>query len=237
MDNFFIKDGYQVNEISKNKAISYENKLNSAEHFQNKVYEYAKKIIRQQSFENVLDIGCGIGFKLYKIIHPIKKKLTIVGIDGSKINIMRCREYPFGKWYIDDVEKPELILNKKFDLIIASDIIEHLFNPDHLIQYVKKFSHENTLILISTPERDILRGKNSFGPPTGHHIREWSKKEFAKYLKSRGFEILKHKLINATQLTGLRALISKMRLDFIISFCGIKKCRYRSCQLVLLKLL
>ena len=61
-----------------------------------------------------------------------------------------------------------------------------------MISYIKKYCHENTYIIITTPERDILRGKNCNRSPKNVHVREWNSFEFNKYLKNQGFKILAH---------------------------------------------
>jgi 2-polyprenyl-3-methyl-5-hydroxy-6-metoxy-1,4-benzoquinol methylase len=75
-------------------------------------------------------------------------------------------------------------------VIVAVDVIEHLAEPDHLLNYVKRHATEETLIIISTPDRDLVRGFDNFGPPWNvTHVREWNQKEFKQYFKSHNFAI------------------------------------------------
>jgi hypothetical protein len=41
--------------------------------------------------------------------------------------------------------------NKKFDIIVAGDLIEHLFNPGRFLEGMKPFFHENTELILTTP--------------------------------------------------------------------------------------
>ncbi|GAJ17799.1 unnamed protein product, partial [marine sediment metagenome] len=71
-----------------------------------------------------------------------------------------------------------------------------LGNPDTLLEYIKLHSHPETNIILSTPERDIIQGKNSFGPPANKtHVREWNMAEFHKYISKYGFNTLESFLV------------------------------------------
>ena len=190
MDTYFIKDGYRLNLT----PISYLPTEENAEIYQYDVYLSAKQIIERFHLSSVLDIGCGYGTKLVTVIHPICGDIT--GIDVEVAIKVCTNKYGFGNWYVDNIENPKLGLNKKFDLIIAADVIEHLVNPDALIEYIKRFLHDETFIIISTPERDLVRGKGDLGAPQNPaHVREWNRYEFRKYLEFRGFSVISHFLV------------------------------------------
>jgi SAM-dependent methyltransferase len=195
VDNYYINKAYACNLLKGEPVSIYFDSVKDSSVFQASVYEFAKEAIKENGLRSVLDIGCGLGTKLVEIIYPVCK--DIVGIDTAH-HIRQCqRKYPVGQWLVDDIENPGSSLKKSFDLIISADVIEHLVDPDKLLAYFKRFSNKNTLIIISTPERDRLRN-NSFGPPLNKaHIREWNKLELENYLKSRGFIILEHFLVES----------------------------------------
>ena len=69
---------------------------------------------------------------------------------------------------------------------MASDVIEHIREPNGLLDFMKTL--KCTLYIISTPKRELMNRK---GPPNGgFHVREWTFLEIQLYLQSRGFEIL-----------------------------------------------
>ena len=175
------------------------------------LYKFCKKLIKNLGLKSVLDIGCGSALKLIRIIYPECKE--IYGIDiGLNRNFFR-KTYGLNTLYDDDIESPQLVLDKKFDLIISADVIEHLENPDNLIKYIKKFSHKKTLIVISTPERDIVRGLKAVRTPNKSHIREWNFKEFERYLQSRNLKLLYHTLLNAYRIPIDFKSIKKIKSD------------------------
>lgn len=193
--NYFIKNGYIPNKIISSTNIKkWEGLKLSSKSFYNQYYVYVigKKLIKKLNLSSVLDIGCREANKLMNLIYPVCN--NVYGIDFEDYFIEQCkRKYKTDNFFVDDVENPKLELNKKFDLIICSDIIEHLIDPDKLLHYIRKYSHENSVIIISTPERDLRYGKQCNKPKLKGHIREWNFLEFKNYIEYQGFEILYHK--------------------------------------------
>ena len=138
--------------------------------------------------KSVVDLGCGVATKLMKLFHPICK--YVAGVDQAEA-IDYCRKtYTNGHFLEDDFEDPK-VKHGPYDLVIVADVIEHLSNPDALVRYIKLLSHKNSYIVISTPERDILRGKECTSSEKPEHVREWNSTEFKCYLQSKEFEIIK----------------------------------------------
>ena len=201
MKNYFIKENYKPNRSnSKLNEFYWNDDRISRTHIypQYHVYKFCQKLVKNNEIRLVLDIGCGKGEKLIKLIKPYCGE--VYGIDEERV-INYCKLiYETNNFYAADIQKDEIELDKKFDLIISSDVIEHLIDPDKLISLIKKYSHEDTLIVISTPERDFLRGKDSLKPPNKSHIREWNKKEFTKYLQSRGLKVIYRNVIQTFRI-------------------------------------
>ena len=191
MDNYFIKDGYKCNLQSDGSAHPHEDSENLARIFQVAVYRYAARVAKDHSVKCVLDVGCGYGVKLVKYVYPVCSR--IVGVDQAH-SISWCQQnHAVGEWVEDNIENESPKVKGTFDLIISSDVVEHLPDPDKLLAYIRTHASDKTQIVMSTPERDSMRGKESFGPsPNISHIREWNKDEFSRYISSRGFEIMEH---------------------------------------------
>jgi len=195
--NYFIKIGYKINEINlTNDEVNNTNYWNrkrniAAEVYQYPVYKFLSEYIQKNNSSEVIDIGCGVGRKL-EYVHGRNPNVKIIGIDQED-PIDYCRTaYSFGEWFTDDFEKPCTSKDIRSKLIVCSDVIEHLINPDLLLDYIKSKLAINGTVILSTPERDSLRGVNCNYSPNIHHIREWSFEEFERYLESKGFEIVEH---------------------------------------------
>ena len=189
---YFTKPGYR----SRKKPVPYNDNEEDSLTYQLDVYRYAAGQLTAGSAQSVLDIGCGYGLKLKEFILPLTDQIT--GIDEAHA-ISYCRtHHDFGSWSVVNIEDASTPPSfGTFDIIISSDVIEHLIDPDHLLNLIRKCSTDKTRIILSTPERDLRRGKDSMGPPKNPaHIREWNQKEFAAYLSDRGVEILDHSIMN-----------------------------------------
>jgi len=190
LSDYWIKKGYRSNE----QPTHYDDSLEDSQIYQLDVYKHAAAIATDRKVESVLDIGCGLGTKLVNYIAPLCPNIT--GID-SEYAIAACRErHPSGEWLVLDLEAPNLYLDTLFDLVICADVIEHLINPDHLLNLIKASTHPESRVVLSTPERDLRRGPDDFGPPQNlAHVREWNSEEFLDYLGSKGFQVHDHRIV------------------------------------------
>ena len=185
LDNFCIKKGYR----SRDNPEYFKDTIADVI-YQPHVYHFAGYLAQRFGCEYVIDVGCGTAGKLIKLSPPLK----IIGIDIGD-NITFCRRiYPMHSWIECDLENPE-DLNFSEDLlaravIICADVIEHLRNPLSLLQKLKDFLNYSPVCLLSTPERDLVRGLGDFGPPTNpHHVREWNITELYNLLSLLGFNV------------------------------------------------
>lgn len=145
-NNYYIKEEFIPNVIKLQQTKpfwTYEKYLNSSIYMEYDLYRFCKKLIKKLGLKSVLDIGCGSSLKLIRIIYPECKE--IYGIDIGLNRAFFRKTYGLNTFYDDDIESPQLVLDKKFDLIISADVIEHLENPDNLIKYIKKFSIKKLL--------------------------------------------------------------------------------------------
>ena len=172
---YFIKEDYNC----RNKEI-YFNDTPLTDEYQDDVYKTALEFFNLHGLSGVLDLGCGSGFKLMKYFGDVE---NTIGIDlPATVNWLR-EKYPDKTWS-SDFKQPIT----GYDLLICSDVIEHVLDPDKILDIIEKSKPK--ILVISTPNRD--RGLNQNGPPNNrHHIREWSKEEFSAYISSR-FNIEAH---------------------------------------------
>lgn len=178
----------------------YESRLQNAffddcslqEEWQKEVYQFAQELAEREQLNSVCDIGCGSGFKLMKYFAD---KQT-VGLDLEP-TVRRLRDkYPNRAWMVCNFSTPAPFCP---DLVICADVIEHLPDPNQLLEFVKLLSPR--YIIFSTPERNLLGVGTHNGPPCNPaHVREWSMPEFRAYIES-AFEVMDHFVSNSAQCT------------------------------------
>jgi FkbM family methyltransferase len=201
-----------------NKEIRYFDDLQNADEFQNEVYEYARFLAEQNSYKTVLDIGCGSGFKLRKYFDA--SKYDCYGLDLDKTCSVLREKYKDVNWISYDIDNETGApseLPPQVDLVICSDVIEHLRDPDRLMSFLKGIDYK--ILLLSTPDRDIISSRNGklFGPPdNAHHIREWNKDELNRYL-SKHVKVTGQAVINEAQATQMAVCIpAKTQVSIVI---------------------
>lgn len=198
VDKYFLPEGYSERTVrttmdSESGGVYWhKRRLEDAYNYQYHVYLYAMEIIEKYGFKRVMDIGCGPGLKL-ELFHKKFPDLEIIGIDQDH-PIEFCNEtHKFGKWYVDDFENPRSdIPDLQAELVINADVIEHVLDPDKVLDYLAHRMAPDGYALISTPERDRNYGEGLLESGHRDHVREWNKAEFAAYLESRGWEVLEH---------------------------------------------
>lgn len=205
-ENFFIKEGYK----SRDKNVTLKNegelpywdekaiKVNA--YYQYHAYKKAKRLFKKNKMHSLCDLGCGAGYKLIQFFGGTGK--SIYGVDQEHA-IEYCKQAYSNsevRFICDNLEDPKEEL-PIFDMVISSDVIEHLVNPDILLNYIKRISNKNTIIILSTPERDLLRGIDCMESNKPEHVREWNQEEFRQYLEYSGFEVIESQIMPFAKFT------------------------------------
>ena len=104
---------------------------------------------------NILDIGCGGGL----LSEPFSKLgANVTGIDASKKNIniakIHCKKSKLKISYICSAPE-KLKLNKKFDIVLNMEVVEHVDDLNNFIKKSSKFLKKNGLMFISTLNKTL----------------------------------------------------------------------------------
>lgn len=197
--------------------------------FQFSVYDFLCDLIKRNDAKTLVDVGCGVAAKLEHVAKHCPD-VRIVGIDQDDA-ISFCKDARnFGEWYVDNFDAPHQELSDiKGDIVVCSDVIEHVQDPDMLLEYLKGKLSDGGVIVLSTPDR-LKRYPDGLNK-SGHrsHVREWSMAELANYLEDRGFEVVEHVHQNSIKVgfskAFVREVINQMRVGRTIKYnqvCVIK---------------
>lgn len=178
----------------ENKAVDTRE---SKDEWQLEIYLHALGLMKKHNLSSVLDIGCGSGYKLITYLGEYET----IGTELSPAYETLLERYPDRKWVKSDFE---MGWELKADVIICSDVIEHLPDPDMLCNFINDTSYK--YVVFSTPDRDLryrFGMKGYWGPPGNvGHVREWNSKEFRTYL-SRFFDVVDSRVTNLNQWTQM----------------------------------
>lgn len=149
----------------------------------------------------VLDLGSGNG-ALCAIL--AREGFEMVGVEqdqgGYEISRTYHSDIPF---YNFDVQAdPECVLSREapFDLVVSTEVIEHLYAPDLLARFAAGALKKEGYFIVSTPYHGYLKNlllsifnKWDFhfnSHRCGGHIKFFSKKTLAKLLSDNGFSVI-----------------------------------------------
>lgn len=192
---YHIKKGYN----HRSTVECFDDTKNKDE-WQKEVYIAAAKLFSDNNYATILDIGCGSAYKLIENFNHG----TITGVEVEPALSFLRKKYPDNQW-----EKLENVYFKSFDMIICADVIEHIYDPDNFLKEITDKIRFKSFI-ISTPDRDSLKIKSSYGPPENPaHYREWNFSEFKKFI-SAYMNIEDHYISNKSQATQMAICKSKV---------------------------
>jgi 2-polyprenyl-6-hydroxyphenyl methylase/3-demethylubiquinone-9 3-methyltransferase len=104
---------------------------------------------------SILDIGCGGGL----LCEPLSRLGgDVTGIDVSEHAIFTAKEHALKMGLEIDyicTSIEELITKKEFDIIIASEVIEHVSDRKYFFKMIKKVSSNNTSFIFTTINKSI----------------------------------------------------------------------------------
>lgn len=178
-----------------------------------KVFVQAYRIYHESKNSplKILDIGCGKDVELFEY-----------KINGDKY--YGCDFYDQLNIKLDGYQRVDLneeslfdkFPGQKFDVVFCGEVIEHLFSPDVLLEEVKNLMHEESILILSTPnlayyvnrvllligisplflenssEQKLGRRFSFLGQnnPTEGHIRLFTYEALRDLLKIKDFQIL-----------------------------------------------
>ncbi len=152
------------------------------------------KTVKPLPIQSILDVGCGEGFTLDRLQRE-KIGKTYEGIDSSDDAIELGKNLYLGlKFKKGDIYDLPYKANS-FDLVICTEVLEHLDNPRKALRELLRVS--NRYILLSVPNEPfftfqrIARFQNILHLGTHpEHIQHWTIPSFLKFVKIRGVKKL-----------------------------------------------
>ena len=159
------------------------------------------------SHVRVLDVGCGTGS--VTIIANQDRDNTVVGIepDAQRAEVARSRGLTVTTGYLDEVF---LSTHAPFDVVMASDVLEHTANPAELLRLMTRAIKPNGIILVSVPNVahwsvrfNLLFGRfnhEPFGIMDATHLRWFTAKTIASLFEQTGLELIEMRQTAGTSL-------------------------------------
>ena len=172
-----------------------------ADHVSNYILKPILKHLQGEQDKLILDVGCGNGWLVNELI---RNEFNAFGIDASASGINEAKKVNKERFFVHDVNTellPDELLTKKFEIVISTEVIEHLYNPKKYLRFCKSILQINGggKVIITTPYHGYFKNvilalsdkmDYHYSPLwEGGHIKFWSKDTLSKLLDDEGFHI------------------------------------------------
>ena len=136
-------------------------------------YQQVLKQLSKIKKIKILDIGCGDGVLLYLINRNLKAQLTGVDLDSDSLKLAKTKVK--AKFIKASAYKLPFKAHS-FDLVIVSEIIEHLDDPDKMLKEFKRILKTSGTGIITTPVKLFAK------PEDPMHVQEFTSNTLEKLL-------------------------------------------------------
>lgn len=162
-----------------------------------KIRDDLRRLLPARSYSSLVEFGCADGTNLKYFAAELNIEIANrVGVDVCK-SIQEV--YDGMEFHHSTVEQFLEFEERGFDVVLLSDVLEHLYNPWRILEKTKKIMTKGGVLLLSVPNIENLNylaavaNGNFFYASTGlmdeTHIRFFSMATLEKYLCNLGFVI------------------------------------------------
>lgn len=171
------------------------------------------QLFSQHKPNRVLDIGCGDG-RFSLLLKDACQAREMYGVEISPQAVKSANEVGVRAFQVDVDEDRFPFQDGYFDAIFCGEVIEHLFDPDHLLDEIYRTLNPTGFSIITTPNlaawfnrlillfgfqpyeldasaRHYVGRAKSFGESGGGHIRTMTYKALKGLLGLHGFRIVR----------------------------------------------
>jgi SAM-dependent methyltransferase len=138
-------------------------------------------------FDNVLDIGCSLGYTLSLFQQDGS---SVLGIEPSS-KLKEIAKLQYGVDVITDFFNKDLKLPNKYDLILLSHVAEHLKFPKEIFTSIKDELQPGGLVYVEVPSIELFDERDLF-QFSFEHINYFSHGSLLNLMHVAGFEEVDH---------------------------------------------
>ncbi|MFC1541690.1 class I SAM-dependent methyltransferase [Candidatus Latescibacterota bacterium] len=173
----------------------------SLKHAERRRMQVISRMVPQADVRRVLDIGCGNG-ELSEIL--VRRGMNVVSTDLGFDSIRRASEKINGRLERRPPRDASIRFvqgdiyrlpydDSSFDAVVASEILEHLDNPQGAVSEVFRVLRPGGYFIVSTPYKELLRYTLCIHcnekTPVNAHLHSFDEKVLGDMLAGAGFTV------------------------------------------------
>lgn len=159
-----------------------------------------ENLVKKKKVKTLLDLGCGDGAILFALKQKgwlKKKRVLAADISQERVNRVKKIDRQFICLVVDACQLDKVVGPKTADLVISSQVIEHVPNQEEFIKQTKRVLKPKGLLYLSTVfkkwyGRFFYKNKADKWVLDPTHLREYQgEEELVPLLEKLGFRIIK----------------------------------------------
>ena len=206
MSDFNYKEHYKKDAVEFDY---FEERKGATAHDERRVREFVISKIPKNA-NSILDVGCGNGWVAKEFL-PKGKQVYSLDISVTNPSIVK-RLYPSEKHLCVAADSFHLpFSNDSFDCVIASEIIEHVFDPEEFIKELFRVVKKGGDLIITTPYKEkiiyYLCIHCNQKTPANAHIHSFDEKKLESLYSGKDLETFKYETFGNKFLIFLRSYV------------------------------
>lgn len=122
--------------------------------------KFLKDIIDRDTYDSMIDLGCGNAFYSAKLLPKIKKEALFIDVSNkileqAKINVVKSPFLCNVCFACDDISKNSFQIEKKYDLILAMHVLQHIKDIMNCLEKIKLIASKDSQIIITTYDKTL----------------------------------------------------------------------------------
>lgn len=117
---------------------------------EHKAIDTIRRRLPDRSDVEILDIGCGDGQFLQELDKSLGRAYKYHGVDYSEYKVKKAQVLPY-EFRRCNLEEGIPYDDATFDLVYSGEVIEHIYNPDYMLEECRRVLKPEGLLIISTP--------------------------------------------------------------------------------------